>query len=82
METGKTENKDYVQIYKRVLNYHRKYSGMSGTDTEWEECVKEGDCIAKSFDNGRFTRDLIIAVQNEISKKLKEAERDEQRNKV
>lgn len=79
---AETETKDYVQIYKRVLNYHRKYSGMSGTDAEWEECVREGSDIAKSFNNGQFARDMIIAVQNEISRKLKEADKNEQRNQV
>lgn len=74
---AETKSKDYVQIYKRVLNYHRKYSGMSGTDAEWEECVKEGDCIAKSFDNGQFARNMIIAIWNEIARKLKEADKND-----
>lgn len=79
---AETENKDYVQIYKSVLNYHRKYSGMSGTDAEWEQCVREGGDIAKSFDNGQFARNMITAVQNEIARKLKEADKNEQGNKV
>lgn len=74
---AETENKDYVQIYKRVLNYHRKYSGMKGSDDEWERCVKDGEAIAKSFDNGQFARDMIIAIQKEISRKLKGADKDE-----
>lgn len=69
------QNKDYVQIYKSVLNYHRKYSGMKGSDTDWEQCCNEGASIAKSFNNGQFVKDLVIAVQNEISRKLREAEK-------
>lgn len=73
MEGGESVN--YVEIYKKVLNYHRKYSGMKGNDDEWEQCVCEGSEIAKSFDNRQFVKDLVIAVQNEISRKLKEAEK-------
>lgn len=76
---AETENKDYVQIYKRVLDYHRKYSGMEGSDTEWEQCCNDGDTIVRSFGNGQFVRDLIIAIQNEIARKLKKAEKNEQR---
>lgn len=67
------ENVNYIEIYKRVSDYHRKYSGMKGSDEEWDECVHDGESIAKSFNNGRFVSDMIIAVQNEISRKLKEA---------
>lgn len=60
---------NYVEIYKAVLNLHRKYTNMKGTDEEWEQLVNEADGIAKSFDNGRFVRDLLLAVQNEIKRK-------------
>ncbi|MDE5823794.1 MAG: hypothetical protein K2H91_03810 [Lachnospiraceae bacterium] len=61
---------NYVEVYKSVLDFHRKYSQMTGTDKEWEELVKEADGIARKFGNGRFVRDLILAVQNEIKRKL------------
>lgn len=69
-----SESVNYVGIYKRVLDYHRKYSSMKGSDVEWEECVHEGSEIAKSFDNRQFAINMITAVQNEISRKLKEAD--------
>jgi len=66
---------NYVEIYKNVLDYHWKYSGMKGSDEEWDECIHDGEDIARSFNNGQFVKDLVIAVQNEISRKLKEAEK-------
>lgn len=70
---------NYVEIYKRILDYHRKYSGMKGSDADWAQCCNDGDGIARNFGNGQFVRDLIIAVQNEIARKLKKVEKNEQR---
>lgn len=69
------ENVNYIEIYKRVLDYHRKYSSMKGSDEDWEQCCNDGDGMARSFGNGQFVKDLIIAVQGEIARKLKEAEK-------
>lgn len=71
---------NYVEIYKIILNYHRKYSDMKGSDADWDECIHDGEDIAKSFNNGQFVKDLVIAVQNEIARKLKEAEKNEHKN--
>lgn len=61
---------NYLDIYKKVISYHRQYTNMNSSDAEWEQCVSDGDFIVRSFNNGQFTRDLVMAVQNEISRKL------------
>lgn len=63
---------NYVAIYKSVLDFHRKYSQMSGADEEWKQLVGEADKTAKSFNNGKFIRDLLLAVQNEIKRKIED----------
>lgn len=63
---------NYVEIYKTVLNFHRRYSNITDTDEFWNALVNESGKIAKKYDNAKFVRDLLLAVVNEIERKAKE----------
>ena len=63
---------NYVEVYREVLDFHRKYSNILNTDEYWDSVVSESDAIAKRYDNCRFARDLLLAVINELERKTKE----------
>lgn len=63
---------NYVEVYKRVLDFHRKYSNILNTEEYWNSVVSESDAIAKRYDNCRFVRDLLLAVICELERKAKE----------
>ena len=63
---------NYVEVYKTVLDFHRKHSSILNTDEYWDSVVSESDSIAKKYDNCRFVRDLLLAVINELERKVKE----------
>ncbi|MDE7177063.1 MAG: hypothetical protein K2O59_04545 [Lachnospiraceae bacterium] len=63
---------NYVEVYKTVLDFHRKYSNILNTEGYWDSVVAESDAIAKQYGNGRFVRDLLLAVIGELERKAKE----------
>lgn len=63
---------NYVEVYKTVLDFHRKYSNILNTEQFWDSVVAESDAIAKRYDNCRFVRDLLMAVISELERKSKE----------
>ncbi|MBD5495431.1 MAG: hypothetical protein HDR12_13990 [Lachnospiraceae bacterium] len=63
---------NYVEVYKTVLDFHRKHSNILNTDEYWDSVVSESDAIAKQYDNCRFVRDLLLAVISELERKSKE----------
>lgn len=63
---------NYVEVYKTVLDFHRKYSSILNTDEYWDSVVSESDAIAKRYGNCRFVRDLLLAVIDELERKAKE----------
>ncbi len=69
---GETDLMNYVEVYKTVLDFHRKYSNILNTEGYWDSVVAESDAIAKQYGNGRFVRDLLLAVIGELERKAKE----------
>lgn len=67
---------NYVEVYKVILNFHRKYSNILNADEYWESVVSESDAIAKQYGNCRFVRDLLLAVISELETKAKEVIRN------
>ena len=63
---------NYVEVYKTVLDFHRKYSNILNTEEYWDSVVAESDAIAKQHGNCRFVRDLLMAVIGELERKAKE----------
>ena len=49
-----------------------KYARCTGTDEECEKIAKEVDLIHKSFGETSFSRDIAIAVVNELDKIMTE----------
>lgn len=63
---------NYVEVYKTILDFHRKYSNILNTEQYWDSVVAESDSIAKQYGNCRFVRDLLMAVVAELERKSKE----------
>ena len=63
---------NYVEVYKTVLDFHRKHSNILNTEEYWDSVVTESDAIAKQYDNCRFVRDLLLAVVGELERKTRE----------
>lgn len=63
---------NYVEIYKAVLDFHRKYSKVEDTDEYWKTVVEESGQIAKRYDNHKFVRAMLSAVVDELERKAKE----------
>lgn len=70
MERG--DNVNYVEVYKAVLDFHRKYSKVEDTDEYWQNVVDESGKIAKHYNNHKFVIDLLLAVVDELERKAKE----------
>ncbi len=63
---------NYVEVYKTVLDFHRKYSNILNTEQYWDSVVAESDSLAKQYGNCRFVRDLLLAVIGELERKARE----------
>ena len=63
---------NYIEVYKTVLDFHRKHSNILNTEEYWDSVVAESDVIAKRYGNCRFVRDLLLAVIGELERKAKE----------
>lgn len=77
MERG--DNVNYVEVYKIVLDFHRKYSKVEDTDEYWQGVVDESGKIAKKYSNHKFVIALLLAVIDELERKAKEL-REEKKN--
>mgnify|MGYP007067131720 FL=1 len=60
---------NYVEVYKSVLNYHRKYSQIRNDDSYWREVFESAHAIEKEFSNNKFVTDMLVAVINELERK-------------
>lgn len=62
---------NYVEVYKMVLDFHRKYSKVEDTDEYWQGVVDESGQIAKHYNNHKFVIALLLAVVDELERKAK-----------
>lgn len=69
---------NYVEVYKSVLYFHRKYSKAEDTEQYWKNVKGESERIAKQYDNHKFAVSLLLAVVSELERKAREARTDEQ----
>lgn len=60
---------NYIEVYKSVLNYHRKYSQVRNDDSYWQEVFESARAIEKEFSNNKFVTDMLVTVINELERK-------------
>lgn len=66
---------NYVEVYKSVLNYHRKYSQVRNDDSYWQEVFESAHAIEKEFNNSEFVTAMLVAVVNELERKSRQQDK-------
>lgn len=64
----------YFDIWSKVWNFHKEFSGMIGTDEDWERLVEASGNLGKRYENTpqyEFAKQLILAVLDEIERSQK-----------
>lgn len=67
---------NYVEVYKTVLDFHRKHSRVEDTDRYWESVIDESEQISKKYGGQKFVVNLLLAVISELERKAKELKED------
>lgn len=63
------------QMYTDCWKLYKKFSDIQQTeDARWQQFVDESDLIAKTYDNNKFIRDLLLATTQELERQSKEVE--------
>lgn len=62
---------NYVEAYKSVLDFHRKYSNIQDSEGFWQSAVDESDEIFRKYGKCEFVKDLLLAVLAELERKAK-----------
>lgn len=68
---------NYVEVYKSVLDFHRKYRKAEDTKQYWENVKGESEQIFNEYGKHRFVKELLLAVINELERKGKELKANE-----
>lgn len=64
------------QMYTECWKLYKKFSDIQQTeDARWQQFVDESDLIAKTYDNNKFIRDLLLATTQELERQSKEAQK-------
>lgn len=64
------------QMYTDCWKLYKKFSDIQQTeDARWQQFVDESDLIAKTYDNNKFIRDLLLATTQELERQSKEAQK-------
>ena len=71
---SETELKNIYQCFTECWRFFKKYNDVQSTDEYWECVTSEGDQLAKRFGNGRFVRDMVLAVITELERPGKEVQ--------
>ena len=61
---------DSWKLYKKFADIQQS------EDTRWQQFVDESNSIAKTYDNNKFVRDLLLATTRELERQSKEAEKE------
>lgn len=68
---------NYVEIYKSVLNFHRSHSNVENTEEFWQSVIDDSEQIFSQYNKCRFVKELLMAVINELERKVKEVKASE-----
>lgn len=64
-------------MFTDCWRFFKKYNDIQSTDEYWEAVTSEGDKLARQYGDGRFIRDLTLAVIMELERRGKEAKYNE-----
>lgn len=70
---------DYFDLWAKAWNFHKRFSGMSGTDEDWKEVISESERIVNQYDKTVkrcFVQSLLLAVIKELERERKEDEKN------
>lgn len=63
------------RVYDQFTTVWKLFKGYVGIqqedDARWQQFVNEADSIAKTYDNGAFIRDLLLATTQELERQSK-----------
>lgn len=65
---------NYVEVYKSVLDLHRKYSKIENTERYWQSVIDDSERVFSKYGKSKFVKELLLAVINELERKAKESE--------
>ena len=57
------------ELFNEVWFYYKKWIDNSGTDSEWEQILQEGNAIIDKYKQDPFARSLVGNVQAELGRK-------------
>lgn len=63
---------NYLEVYKRCIDFHRKYTDVRNDDSYWESVVAESEQIVKQFNNSKFVVGILATIILELERKSKE----------
>lgn len=70
--TAEEELKAVYGMFTDVWRLYKQYADIrQPEDNRWELFVAEAGALAKKYGNGRFVRDLIMAVTDELERRSK-----------
>ncbi len=66
------ELKRVYGMFTSCWKLYKKFAGIQQTeDVKWQQFINESDSIARSYDNNRFVRDLLLATTQELERQSK-----------
>ncbi len=74
---SETELKNIYQCFTECWKFYKRFADVESTDEYWEAVTSDGDQLARQYGNGRFIRDLTLAVIMELERRGKEAKYNE-----
>lgn len=69
--------KNVYGMFTDCWRLFKKFNDIQLTDEYWEAVTSDGDQLARQYGNGRFIRDLTLAVIMELERRGKEAKYNE-----
>ncbi|MDE7418223.1 MAG: hypothetical protein K2N44_18280 [Lachnospiraceae bacterium] len=67
------ELKRVYGMFTDCWKLYKKFAGIQqAEDIRWEQLVSESDTIAKTYDNNKFVRSLMLATIQELERQSKE----------
>lgn len=75
---GNEELKSVYDMFTATWRFFRKYVNVQTTDEYWRDLTDDGDQLVKRFGNGRFIRDVVLAVIMELERRSKGGGKNEE----
>lgn len=66
---------EYFSLWSEVWQFHKKFSGINGTDADWRKIVDSAEEIVKQYEGKhqyKFVQSLVLAVIAELERRDRE----------